>query len=279
MKTGNSSRQNKKDDLFSPYYQSKKRKNTINEGNKNVSVKEGSLSDIFQTTISTFALALMIVGGLACVFVVFYIMYHNIIMGILFSGIAAAGFLMFLQIKKTEKENKFVNQLPDTLSAVANSLKAGFSLDQAFEFVSISMPEPTKSEFSRIHLNYRVGLTLSTSLEDLLKKYPNPEVKLFVSSMVLQEQIGGNVVPFLGELKNILKERVKLKGSIAVGTAQTRLSSAIVALLPYVMLMLLVSSGYDSLTNTLKGILLLIFAILMQATGLFINDKITKVDV
>ena len=103
MKTGNSSRQNKKDDLFSPYYQSKKRKNTINEGNKNVSVKEGSLSDIFQTTISTFALALMIVGGLACVFVVFYIMYHNIIMGILFSGIAAAGFLMFLQIKKTEK--------------------------------------------------------------------------------------------------------------------------------------------------------------------------------
>mgnify|MGYP000359672032 CR=1 FL=1 len=199
MKTG-SNRQNRKDDLFSPYYQSKKNKNDIHGTNETVSIKEGSLSDIFQTTISTFMLSLIIIGGLVGVFIVVFVMFHNFVMGILFSGIAAVAFYMFLQIKKTEKENKFVYQLPDTLSAVANSLKAGFSLDQAFEFVSISMPEPTKGEFSRIHLNYRVGLTLSNSLEDLLKKYPNPEVKLFVSSMVLQEQIGGNVVPFLGEL-------------------------------------------------------------------------------
>ncbi len=45
MKTGNS-RPNKKDDLFSPYYQSKKKKNDINGSNETTSIKEGSLSDI-----------------------------------------------------------------------------------------------------------------------------------------------------------------------------------------------------------------------------------------
>ncbi len=90
--------------------------------------------------------------------------------------------------------------------------------------------------------------------------------------------MGGNVIPFLEELKEVLKERVKLRRSIAVGTAQTRLSSAIVALLPYVILMILVSSGWDALTNTLKGILLLIFAILMQIIGLFINSQLMKID-
>jgi Flp pilus assembly protein TadB len=90
--------------------------------------------------------------------------------------------------------------------------------------------------------------------------------------------VGGNVIPFLEELKEVLKERVKLRRSIAVGTAQTRLSSAIVALLPYVILMILVSSGWDALTNTLKGILLLIFAILMQIIGLFINSQLMKID-
>jgi tight adherence protein B len=103
-------------------------------------------------------------------------------------------------------------------------------------------------------------------------------VKLFVSSLVLQAQVGGNVIPFLEELKQILKERVKLRRSIAVGTAQTKLSSAIVALLPYVMLMILVSSGYAALTNTLKGILLLILAVLMQVIGIHINSQLTKID-
>jgi Flp pilus assembly protein TadB len=82
----------------------------------------------------------------------------------------------------------------------------------------------------------------------------------------------------LEELKVVLKERVKLRRSIAVGTAQTRLSTAIIALLPYVILMILVSSGWSALTNTLKGILLLIFAILMQVTGLFINSQLMKID-
>lgn len=268
----------KKEDLFVPYYQSKKLKKTEKSA-RTPEIKEGSLQDVLQLSISNFLITLIIIGGLIVVFLVFFFMFKgNIVIGIVFSGLSGLGFQMYLGMKKKEKENKFVVQLPDTLAAVANSLKAGFSLDQAFEFVSMSMPEPTKSEFSKIHLNYRVGLTLRESLEELMKKYPNTEVKLFVSSLVLQAQVGGNVIPFLEELKEILKARVKLRRSIAVGTAQTKLSTGIVALLPYVMLMLLVSSGYDSLTNTLKGILLLVFAIVMQVIGIYLNLQLTQVE-
>jgi tight adherence protein B len=266
-----------KEDLFEPYYQPKQAKRIKRDSTQQI--KEGSVQDILKLSMNT--ITFLFLFSLICLgifFIFFFVFDHNVVMGLLFVVLCLVAFQLFIQMKKGEKENQFVNQLPDTLSAVANSLKAGFSLDQAFEFVSMSMPEPSKSEFSKIHLNYRVGLTLKDSLEELTQKYPNAEVKLFVSSLVLQSQVGGNVIPFLEELKEILKERVKLRRSIAVGTAQTRLSSAIIALLPYVILMILVSSGWDALTNTLKGILLLIFAILMQIIGLFINSQLMKID-
>jgi len=221
---------------------------------------------------------ILILAGLV-LFWVFMIMFNGIVMGLLGLG---GGFIVFnslLGMKKKQKEEQFTRQLPDTLTAIANSLKAGFSLDQSFEFVTVSLPDPTRSEFSVIHLKYRVGYTLAESMAELPKKYNNAEVNLFVSSLVLQNQVGGNVIPFLGELSEILRERVKLKDQIAVGTTQQRLSSIIVAILPYALLMLLQLSNYNALTTTFRGILLLIFAMIMQGIGLFVITTFMKIDI
>jgi tight adherence protein B len=212
-------------------------------------------------------------------FWVFMVVFNGFVMGLLgFLG-GFVVFRSFLTMKKKQKEEMFTKQLPDTLTAIANSLKAGFSLDQSFEFVTVSLPDPTKTEFSVIHLKYRVGYTLAESMAELPKKYDNAEVKLFVSSLVLQNQVGGNVIPFLGELSEILRERVKLKEQIAVGTTTQRMSSMIVAILPYIMLMLLQLSGYNALTSTITGILLLVFAMLMQGLGMFATAAFTKIDI
>ena len=165
------------------------------------------------------------------------------------------------------------------MNAIANSLKAGFSLDQAFEFVTVSMPEPTRSEFSSVHLKYRVGYTLRESLEEIPLKYNNAEVNLFVSSIVLQNQIGGNVIPFLNELSEIIRGRVLLKDQVAVGTTQQRLTSVIVSLLPYFLLVMMQLSGYNALTTTFQGILVLILAMMMQGIGLFVINHVMKVEI
>jgi tight adherence protein B len=226
---------------------------------------------------AVFLVFLILVG--VFIFIFGYGFFSNPVMAGLLLGAVIYLFLMLIKSKRKAKEELFTRQLPDTLNAVANSLKAGFSLDQAFEFVSESMPEPTKSEFSRVHMNYRVGFTLAESLRALSERYPNAEVMLFVSSMILQNQVGGNVIPFLMELGVILRERVKLKNQIAVGTSQVRLSAGIVAVIPYFMLVLLHFSGYRALTETFRGFLLLSFAIMMQMAGMAIISTFMKLDI
>ena len=213
------------------------------------------------------------------IFLLFMLIFNNVVMAILGLIGGVLVFRSFLTRRRKEKETLFTKQLPDALIAVANSLKAGFSLDQALEFASISMPEPTKSEFSRIHLNYRVGYSLQEAIETLPKKYNNTEVKLFVSSLILQNQIGGNVIPFLNELSEVLRERLRLKEQVVVGTSQQRLSATIVTIIPYAILMLLQLSGYNALTSTFRGVLLLIFAICLQGVGLVVMNTSMKIDI
>jgi tight adherence protein B len=213
------------------------------------------------------------------IFLLFMFIFNNVVMALLGLIGGVLVFRSFLTRRRKEKETLFTKQLPDALVAVANSLKAGFSLDQALEFASISMPEPTKSEFSRIHLNYRVGYSLQEAIETLPKKYNNTEVKLFVSSLILQNQIGGNVIPFLNELSEVLRERLRLKEQVVVGTSQQRLSATIVTIIPYAILMLLQLSGYNALTSTFRGVLLLIFAICLQGVGLVVMNTSMKIDI
>ena len=234
---------------------------------------------LFNLFIPKTAFFLLIIVVLLIVFVFGFFLFRNFIMSGLMAFGAHLGIQLFLSMKRKQKEERFSRQLPDTLTAIANSLKAGFSLDQAFEFVTVSMPDPTRSEFSSVHLKYRVGYTLGESLKDLTQKFNNTEVNLFVSSLVLQNQVGGNVIPFLTELSDIIRGRVLLKDQVAVGTTQQRMTSMIISLLPYGLLMLMQLSGYNALTTTFQGILVLILAIIMQGIGLFVINNSMKIDI
>ena len=262
--------------LFSSFFNRNKKKAKTTEDS---GVEKESLAELLGFHISPILFIVFLIFIGIVVFWIFMIIFNGFVMGILGLVGGVFAFYSIVSMKKKQKETQFTYQLPDTLTAIANSLKAGFSLDQSFEFVTVSLPDPTKSEFSVIHLKYRVCYTLAESLADLPIKFNNAEVNLFVSSLVLQNQVGGNVIPFLGELAEILRERVKLKEQIVVGTTQQRMSSTIVALIPYIMLMILQLSNYNSMTTTIKGFLLLVFAIMLQSIGLFVSSVSTKIDI
>lgn len=257
---------------------------SINKGKSTSEKKTGGAhlstdGALFGLQISKAVFILILIGILLIMFVFGWFIFRNFIMAALMGYGTYIGIQSVLTSKRKQNEERFSRQLPDTLNAIANSLKAGFSLDQAFEFVTVSMPEPTRSEFSSVHLKYRVGYTLRESLEEIPLKYNNAEVNLFVSSIVLQNQIGGNVIPFLNELSEIIRGRVLLKDQVAVGTTQQRLTSVIVSLLPYFLLVMMQLSGYNALTTTFQGILVLILAMMMQGIGLFVINHVMKVEI
>jgi len=80
-------------------------------------------------------------------------------------------------------------------------------------------------------------------------------------------------------LSEIIRGRVLLKDQVAVGTTQQRLTSVIVSLLPYFLLVMMQLSGYNALTTTFQGVLVLILAMMMQGIGLFVINHVMKVEI
>ncbi len=86
--------------------------------------------------------------------------------------VAAAGdfFLPELIVEQRTRRRRraFVEQLPDALGAVANSLRSGFSFLQALEMAAEELPEPGASELMQVVRETRVDIPLEAALANLI---------------------------------------------------------------------------------------------------------------
>ncbi len=106
--------------------------------------------------------------------------------------------------------------------------------------------------------------------------------RVVVTSIIIQMRVGGNLAHILRTTANVVRERMVLRGEIQVLTAQQRFSSLVIMLLPpgVAGILWLVSTDYmagilaTDLTRFLLGL-----AVLMQLSGMFMMDRITRIEV
>lgn len=133
---------------------------------------------------------------------------------------------------KRRRMAKLSEQLPDALDTIVRSLRAGYSMASSFEVVSKELAPPISTEFSKIKEENKLGVSLKDSMENLLQRCDNMDIKLFVTSVLIQWEIGGNLTEILGNLSYTIRERFKLRGHIKALTAEGRLSGIVLGVLP-----------------------------------------------
>lgn len=153
--------------------------------------------------------------------------------------LAAVGWLVggvvpwfYVLAAKRRRMSKLSVQLPEALDTIVRSLRAGYSMASAFEVVSKELTPPISTEFHKIKEENKLGVSMKDSLESLLHRCDNMDVKLFVTSVLIQWEIGGNLTEILGNLSYTIRERFKLRGHIKALTAEGRLSGIVLGVLP-----------------------------------------------
>jgi tight adherence protein B len=131
-----------------------------------------------------------------------------------------------------ERVKKFNNQLGDTITMMANALRSGSSFLQTLDLVSREAPNPTSTEFRRVVQEVSLGLTTEEALQNLLKRVPSDDLDLLITAVSIQMESGGNLAQILDTIGHTIRERVRIKGEIAVLTAQGRISAYVITALP-----------------------------------------------
>ena len=135
-------------------------------------------------------------------------------------------------VMRNRRSEKLVQQLPDALTMMAGSLRAGASLQIALDMVVKESPAPISQEFSLLLREQRLGLALEDSLRGMGERLRIEEVDLFVSAMTIAKEVGGNLSEILERLSSTLRAKAAMEGKIRALTSQGKLQGIIVGLLP-----------------------------------------------
>jgi tight adherence protein B len=148
---------------------------------------------------------------------------------------AVVGFLLprwYVRRRQGKRLNQFNKQLPDTITLIANALRAGSSFLQAIELVVREARPPISTEFQRVIREVNLGLPFEQALENLVRRVKSEDLELMVTAISIQYQVGGNLAEILDSIAFTIRERVRIKGEIRTLTAQQRLSGYVVGFLP-----------------------------------------------
>jgi tight adherence protein B len=134
--------------------------------------------------------------------------------------------------RKSGRLNAFNRQLPDTITLIANALRAGSSFLQAIELVVRESRPPISTEFGRVIREVNLGLPFDQALENMVRRVRSDDLELMATAISIQHQVGGNLAEILDSIAFTIRERVRIKGEIRSLTAQQRLSGYVVGFLP-----------------------------------------------
>src|SRR5215217_7078462 len=139
---------------------------------------------------------------------------------------------VYLKVKASRRRKKFINQRADTITLMANSLRAGYSLLQTMEMVSRETRDPMATEFRRVVREVGLGVSHQEAMANMMRRVPSDYLDLLVTAINIQHEVGGNSAQILTTIGHTIRERVRIKGEIGVLTAQVQISGYIITALP-----------------------------------------------
>jgi len=154
----------------------------------------------------------------------------------------------YLKYRQGKRLKEFGGQLPDTITLLANSLRAGSSFLQGVELVTREARPPISEEFERVVREMSLGVALQPALTNLSRRVASEDVELMVTAINIQSQVGGNLATVLDSIAYTIRERIRIQGEIQTLTAMQRYSGYVITLLPVGLagLLFLISPSYIS---------------------------------
>ncbi|MEE3323386.1 MAG: type II secretion system F family protein [Pseudomonadota bacterium] len=138
--------------------------------------------------------------------------------------------VLFLLTKRRQK--KFLEDFADALEAMMRLLKAGMPMNEAVKMCAKEFEGPIGEEMSRIYELQKIGTPLGEAAVLVAKRMPIPEMRMFATGLLIQQQTGSSLSDILGNLAKVIRSRFQLKRKVKALSAEAKSSAGIIAAMP-----------------------------------------------
>ncbi|MDZ4662804.1 MAG: type II secretion system F family protein [Pseudomonadota bacterium] len=230
--------------------------------------------------------AIMLLTSFGLGFVVFLLCWPNIILGffvgLVFSLLGATVPKLTVTVLYERRCKRFVDQMIDGMTIMANGIKAGLTVQVAMERVAQNLRNPIRQEFNYVLSKIRIGRTIEEALIELGERIPKPDVQMFVTSVNILREQGGNLAETFETIAYTVRERQKIEKKIDALTAQGVTQGVIITLVPFVLMIVMFFIQPDfikPLFTTFLGIIFLSVMLILQIIGGIMIRRIVKINV
>ncbi|MCF7849207.1 MAG: type II secretion system F family protein [Kiritimatiellales bacterium] len=187
-----------------------------------------------------------------------------------------------LSVLRRRRLERFNKQLVDALTSMSNALKAGFSIQQAFETIVQERQNPISQEFAMFLQQIRVGMKFEDAMTDLDRRVGSEDLTLMILSIETARQTGGNLTEVFDRIAETIRERMRIEGKIKSLTAQGKIQGRVVGAMPVFLGIAMYMLDKQMMLTFIKsqvGIIVLAFVVIMEVFGALMIKKIVTIDV
>jgi tight adherence protein B len=181
----------------------------------------------------------------------------------------------------TTRMRRFEEQFPEAIDLLARALRAGHAFTTALSMVPDEIPDPVGTEFKLLYDQQNYGMSLPDALRAFALRIPVLEARFFVTAVLTQREVGGNLSEVLDNLAAVMRERFKVKRQVRVISAHGRITGWILAGLPPCLALVLFVMSPDHMRILIEdplGVQMIVVAIVLQITGTLIIRRIVNVE-
>ena len=202
-------------------------------------------------------------------------------------GLAAGAFVFtlpgrYVRILRARRRVKFNEQLVDALGTMSNALRAGFSINQAFESVVESGEKPIAQEFTVLLQQLRVGMGFDAALASLDARVGSDDLTLVCTSIDIARRTGGNLTEIFDRISDTIRARMRIERRVRTLTAQGRMQGMIVSAMPFflgIAMFVMKPEVMRPFVFSLKGAICIGVVIALVTVGWLIIRKIVRINV
>jgi tight adherence protein B len=210
------------------------------------------------------------------------ILTQSFLVGVPLAVLGAIMPTLYVRHRRNRLLSQFEEMLPDSIDLVGRALRAGHPLSSGFKMAADDGAEPVASEFRRVFEEQRFGLPVADSLLGMADRVHIVDVRILVTAILIQREVGGNLAEILDNLAAVIRARFTIRRQIKVYTAQGRMTGYLLSLLPFFLFGILywIAPEYMIVLFTDPvGKALVAAALSLQLAGFFWIRKIVNIDI
>jgi tight adherence protein B len=171
-------------------------------------------------------LVMMVAGGIG-------ISFGRVLISAVFAGLLGAGLpVMFINFKATRMRKKMQEQFPVALDVFVRGLRAGHPIAAALDLLTVEMADPIGTQFGMAVDEVTYGADLRDALQNMAERWDLEDMRMFVVSLSVQSETGGNLAEILENLSQVIRERQSMFLKVRALSSEGRMTAMMLTVLP-----------------------------------------------